>query len=112
MQHIRIIGGIVAGVVLAGGLALAAIPNSSTGTFSVCANKATGALRAIDAQAGKKCTAAEKLITWQQGVSASGLGAAGGAAVSCVASQRWDLAQCKPTFTLERAGGDKGGERA
>ena len=80
MRHIRIIGGIVAGALLVGGLALAAIPNSVTGTYSVCANKTTGALRAIDTQAGKKCTAAEKLISWQQGVSASGLGAAGGAA--------------------------------
>jgi YVTN family beta-propeller protein len=96
MRHIRFIAGLVAGITLAGGVALAAIPNSITSDFSACANKTTGALRVIDAQAGKKCTAAERLITWQQRVTSPGLDAAGGSKVSCVASQRWSLPNCKP----------------
>ena len=79
--------GVAASVVLAGGVAVAAIPSTSTGLISGCRNVKTGALRVIDYQAGKRCTAkTERLLPWNakgvagprglQGI-AGGVGATG-----------------------------------
>ena len=57
--------GVAASVVLAGGVAVAAIPSTSTGLISGCRNVRTAALRVIDYQAGKRCTpTTERLLTW------------------------------------------------
>ena len=57
--------GVAASVVLAGGVAVAAIPSTSTGLISGCRNVKTGALRVIDYQAGKRCTpTTERPLTW------------------------------------------------
>ena len=57
--------GVTASVVLAGGVAVAAIPSTSTGLISGCRNVRTGALRVIDYQAGKRCTpTTERPLTW------------------------------------------------
>ena len=73
MQRIvrsRVTVPIVTAVVAAacvGGIAYAAIPNSSTGIISGCYSTAVsnkGVLRIIDTQAGQICTANEKLISW------------------------------------------------
>jgi hypothetical protein len=60
-------GVVAASVVTAGGVALAAIPSSSTGKFTGCVHKKTGVLRVINAQRGKECRKREKTITWSAG---------------------------------------------
>lgn len=44
--------------------ALAAIPDSGTGTITGCSAISGGALRVIDAQGGASCTGSERRITW------------------------------------------------
>jgi collagen triple helix repeat protein len=51
---------------VAGGVAYATIPNSTTSVISGCYGKTNGLLRVIDAQAGKKCTSLEVPISWNQ----------------------------------------------
>ena len=50
--------------VLVGGMAYAAIPHSGTKVITACYAKTDGALRVIDAQAGKTCKDTEKKLTW------------------------------------------------
>jgi hypothetical protein len=70
--------GVVAAMILAGGgVAIAAIPSSSTAKFTGCVAKTGGALRVIDAQAGKKCKSSEKTISWSKGWTHRGAWAAG-----------------------------------
>lgn len=62
---IAVVVAVVAGVAVA----WAAIPSSPGAVFTGCVSTATatkGALRVIDAQAGDKCKATEKAITWNQ----------------------------------------------
>ena len=64
--------GFVVGVVatltlVGGGVAIAAIPSTTTAKFNGCVNKDTGALRVINYQAGKRCKKSEKGISWAQG---------------------------------------------
>ena len=54
-------------LVMGGGVAVANIPSSTTGTYTACVNKTTGATRVIDAQRGKTCTSNEQVITWTKG---------------------------------------------
>ena len=63
----KIVVGLAAGVLMlaGGGLAYAAIPNSTTGVFTGCYNN-TGALRLINAQTGAHCNANEATVTWNQ----------------------------------------------
>ena len=56
----------VVALVAGGGLAFAAIP-STTGSFTGCVNKTSGALRVIDYQAGRRCATTENTITWSKG---------------------------------------------
>ena len=51
-------------MVLAGGVAVAAIPATGTGQITGCRTITTGALRVIDYQAGKRCTTKERYLTW------------------------------------------------
>lgn len=70
--------GVVATMTIAGGgVALAAIPSSSTAKFTGCVAKQGGALRVIDAQAGKKCKSTEKKISWSKGWTHRGAWASG-----------------------------------
>jgi len=52
-------------VVAASTVALASIPDSS-GVIHGCRNKATGALRVIDSDAGQRCLPTEAALTWNQ----------------------------------------------
>ena len=70
--------GFVVGVVatltlVGGGVAIAAIPSTTTAKFNGCVNKDTGALRVINYQAGKRCKKSEKGISWAQGWTYKGL---------------------------------------
>ena len=56
-------GAVVTGLVAAGA-ASATIPSSSGGVVSACVNRATGATRIIDTEARRRCTSAERLVTW------------------------------------------------
>lgn len=63
------LAGAIVATVLGGGIAYAAIPNSTSGQITACyptsgANQ--GKLRIIDQQAGQHCTAGERSISWQQ----------------------------------------------
>ena len=49
-----------------GGLALAAIPNSTTGVITSCYSQATGTWRPIDAERGAKCKNGELMLSWNQ----------------------------------------------
>jgi hypothetical protein len=59
------------------GFAVAAIPSSKSGAYTGCANKKTGALRVVNAQAGKKCEKSERTITWSARGPAGAQGPAG-----------------------------------
>jgi hypothetical protein len=52
-------------VLVAGGIASAAIPGSD-GTISGCYDKVSGKLRLIDSAAGQQCTKNETPVSWQQ----------------------------------------------
>jgi hypothetical protein len=64
--------GLAAGVVLTatvvgGGVALGAIPSTSTGLYTACVNNTTKVMRLIDYQAGQRCTASETTVNWRKG---------------------------------------------
>lgn len=62
-----VVAPIVATVTIAAStVALAAIPDSSTGVITGCYNQISGALRVIDAQHGARCLTGEKKLTWNQ----------------------------------------------
>jgi hypothetical protein len=70
--------GFVVGVVatltlVGGGVAIAAIPSTTTAKFNGCVSKDTGVLRVINYEAGKRCKKSEKGISWAQGWSYKGL---------------------------------------
>lgn len=61
-------GGIMAAALVTGtGVAVAAIPSTSSGSFNACVNKSTGNVRIIDYQAGKRCTSSELSTGWSKG---------------------------------------------
>lgn len=65
-----LLASVVAAAVIGGaatGLVMAAIPSSS-GTISTCYNTKSGALKVIDAEAGKTCTAKQTALSWNVGV--------------------------------------------
>lgn len=64
--------GFVVGVVatltlVGGGVAIAAIPSTTTARFNGCVSKDTGVLRVINYESGKRCKRSEKGISWAQG---------------------------------------------
>ena len=66
--------GVVATLILVGGgVAIAAIPSTTTAKFNGCVSKDTGVLRVINYQAGKRCKKSEKGISWAQGWTYKGL---------------------------------------
>jgi collagen triple helix repeat protein len=67
---------IVLGLV-AGSIAYAAIPNSTTGVISSCYSQAKGTFRPIDTQAGETCKHNETLLEWNQQGPAGSTGPAG-----------------------------------
>jgi hypothetical protein len=66
IRRLAITGVVAVFAVSATSLALAAIPNSSTGVITGCYSQTTGALRVIDAQAGANCIIGERQLTWNQ----------------------------------------------
>ncbi len=62
------LGGVAATAVLGGGVALAAIPSTVTGSITGCVNRTSGAVRIIDFQAGKRCTSRETTLSWSKGL--------------------------------------------
>jgi hypothetical protein len=60
-----------------GGIATAAIPNSTSKVFHACYKSKTGAVRIIDYQRGKRCARGEKLIAWNQKGARGPVGARG-----------------------------------
>ena len=59
--------GAASALVIAGsGVALAAIPSTTTGKITGCINTKTAVLRVIDYQAGKRCFKTEKAVSWNQ----------------------------------------------
>lgn len=68
-----IAGGVLsAAIVIGGGVAIASIPSSTTGTITACVKNSSGAVRIIDAQAGNHCGAGEANVTWSKGYSYRG----------------------------------------
>ena len=59
------VAGITAGIMVALGVAVAAIPGSGN-VYTGCYGTANGALRVIDREAGATCASGERLITWNQ----------------------------------------------
>lgn len=63
----QFIAGIIGGCFLSGvAVAVASIPDSSTGLISGCYSTRNGALRIIDLQAGRRCNTGESLLHWNQ----------------------------------------------
>jgi len=63
-RSVALLAGIVT-LVTAAGFAYATIPGSD-GVISACRDTKTGALRAIDAEAGETCSGKEAPLTWNQ----------------------------------------------
>jgi hypothetical protein len=63
-SRIRWVAAIVVLGVVIGGTAFAAIPSKSNGVITGCYSKKTGALRLIDAEAGRTCKQDERKVTW------------------------------------------------
>jgi hypothetical protein len=68
----RGVTGLTAGVVatatvLGGGVALGAIPSTTTGMVTACVNKTTKVARIVDFQAGARCTSSETTVNWSKG---------------------------------------------
>ena len=61
------IAGVLACATVGGGVALAAVPSSTTGAFTACVNNSTGAVRLIDYQSGHRCTVSEHTVNWSKG---------------------------------------------
>ena len=63
------IAGLVAGMVIVGGVAIAAVPSSSTGRISACystSGATKGTVRVIDADQGETCRTGERSLSWAQ----------------------------------------------
>src|SRR3954451_14858243 len=48
-------------------VAVAAIPSKASGAITACVAKKGGAVRIIDAEAGKHCRAKERQVVWSKG---------------------------------------------
>lgn len=59
--------GLLVGVAMAGGIAVAAIPDSDDGEIHACADKKSGLLRVIDHEAGAQCRINEIPLDWSAG---------------------------------------------
>ena len=68
-----VIGVVATLTIVGGGVAIAAIPSTTTAKFNGCVSKDTGVLRVINYQAGKRCKKSEKGISWAQGWTYKGL---------------------------------------
>jgi hypothetical protein len=64
-NRVRWAAAIAAGLLLIGGVAIAAIP-SADGTIHGCRKNSTGDLRVIDAEASQTCNGNETSLTWSQ----------------------------------------------
>ena len=61
-------GACVATLVAGGGVAIAAIPSSSTATYAACVDRDSGDMRMIDRQKGERCRKkGEKAVSWSKG---------------------------------------------
>ena len=59
--------GVLGCATVGGGVALAAVPSSTTGAFTACVSNSTGAVRLIDYQSGRRCTVSEHSVNWSKG---------------------------------------------
>lgn len=67
-----------AGIIVGGvSVSIAAIPDSNTGVISACLTTRNGSIRVIDHQAGRRCSAGEVLLTWNQKGQPGAIGAQG-----------------------------------
>src|SRR6478672_11278927 len=64
---VAFLGGAVSAAVVGGGVALASIPSTTTGSITGCVNNTTRAVRIVDAQAGHHCSAGETTLNWSKG---------------------------------------------
>jgi hypothetical protein len=60
-------GALCASLAVGGGVAIASIPSTTTGAITACVNRSTSAVRIIDYQAGRRCSAAETTLNWSKG---------------------------------------------
>lgn len=61
--------GLLAGIAMAGTIAVTAIPDSDDGEIHACVDSRSGLLRVIDDEAGAQCRANESPISWSAGPS-------------------------------------------
>ncbi|MFL6114565.1 MAG: hypothetical protein ACJ786_24910 [Catenulispora sp.] len=66
-------GALSAAMVIGGGVAIASIPSSTTGTITACVKHSNGAVRIIDAQAGHHCVSGEATVAWSKGYTYRGV---------------------------------------
>lgn len=59
--------GLVAGIAMAGAVAVAAIPDSDDGEIHACVDNKNGLLRVIDHEAGAECGTNESPLSWSAG---------------------------------------------
>ena len=64
--HRLALGSVAAFLLVAGGVAYAAIPDAKTGVIHGCYSKTTGALRVIDPSKSQSCAAGEAALNWNQ----------------------------------------------
>lgn len=78
MSMSSVVIGLVAGVVASGAVvAVAAVPDSTTGRITACYAKKGGAVRVINAENGARCRKDERTVAWNQRGPAGPRGATG-----------------------------------
>jgi hypothetical protein len=65
-RNVFIVGVVVGALVGGAAVAVAAIPDTTTGVISSCLKVKDGTVRIIDAQAGKRCSKEETLLAWNK----------------------------------------------
>lgn len=76
-RFVYLVAGLIFGALLVGGVAVAAIPSTTTNLITACVSKQSGAVRIIDYQAGKRCTLKERTVSWNQRGATGARGATG-----------------------------------
>jgi hypothetical protein len=100
--------GLVVGVVASGAMvAVAAVPDSTTGSITACYAKKGGAVRVINAENGAKCRKDERRLAWNQRGPAGPRGATGPQGAQGASGSALAYAYVED-YTVEAAGPTEG----
>jgi hypothetical protein len=95
-RNVFIVGVVVGALAGGAAVAVAAIPDTTTGVITSCLKVKDGSVRIIDAQAGKRCSREETLLAWNKqgpegpaGASAHNLGLSASTRLEIASNGAW-----------------------